>query len=141
MRPLNVVVLTRDSHLVSQLTTTLSSISCKTHQCDSPEELRGEIEQIKPFFAVLDFRIPSRGGHLEDRLIEEVLSQDPHLSIAMLTAEPCPETLERRLACSEIDRFREPVPQDELVRVIQNAIPEEHRVKIRDRQFRDGIRS
>lgn len=49
---------------------------------------------------IADFRNTSGGGHLEDQVLSRWETECPNLPVIVLADENCPETLERRLACS-----------------------------------------
>ena len=101
-------ILTREFETVNRLAAHVE----ETHQLQRYEKLELLISYVvkdRPEMLILDFRIPSRGGHLEDRAVETLLNVLPDCQLAILTSEPCPETIERRIACHGLKRFKEPV--------------------------------
>jgi len=74
--------------------------------CDSYEQAMVLCLEKDSHFLLADFRGPLAGGHLEDCLLDELQKKTPNLTIFMATDEDCPETLERRAACSDIVHFR-----------------------------------
>ena len=64
------------------------------------EEARQRIAQQPPQACILDLRYVYDGGHIADRWIDEFQARFTNLKLIMITSEDCPETLERRAACT-----------------------------------------
>lgn len=117
-----VTVLSFDHTLVRNLSDALGT-GYHVDQTEIMDNFLEQVDDLCPYYAVLDFRIPSRGGHREDRLIHDLTTRFPDVKLALLTTEPCPETLERRIVMGGIKRFKEPVNMQELIRELQIQQP------------------
>lgn len=99
------------------------------YQVDTAVSLEGARAQLKrerPTALVADFRRVLGGGHSEERFLGDLLDAYPEIKAAAIVAANCPEPLERRLACSDIARIREPVqPEDVAQRLLADlpAVP------------------
>ncbi|WP_459557691.1 sigma-54 interaction domain-containing protein [Lacunimicrobium album] len=113
-------ILTRELETANRLTAAFDG-AMQVVRYDKPELVVSYVLKDQPQALILDFRVPSRGGHLEDRIIESILAGLPSCQLAILTAEPCPETIERRIACHALDRFKEPVDWDRLLTFLHTA--------------------
>jgi DNA-binding NtrC family response regulator len=105
------------SGLESHLERTLlvcESLESVLHVCQSRE--------LNVKWCVLDFRTPSFGGHPEQRLLEEILSNPKHPELWVLTTAQCPEPLERRLAGANVRRHRSPLDLDSLISELRTVI-------------------
>ena len=69
--------------------------------CDSVDEARELLASHKPVGLVADFE-GTRGGHLEDQLLDDLQNRLPKMAIVMVTEEECAEPLERRAATTKI---------------------------------------
>lgn len=123
-----VAVMTQDRMLVHRLESNVTSPTNVIRLEDS-RSLIDFLMKTQPNAVILDLRIPSRGGHLEDQLIDKLEQHVPADKVVILTTEPCPETLERRVRCSDISRFREPVDMPKLVKNLA-SIPGDDETKI-----------
>ena len=87
------------------------------------EDARIMIAQRRPPAYVLDLRQVYDGGHIADRWIDEFQARFTDLKLIMLTAAVCPETLERRAACSPLVHLRAPVTPTEMADAIRRCLP------------------
>lgn len=87
------------------------------------EETRQLIAQRRPPAYVLDLRQVYDGGHIADRWIDEFQARFTDLKLIMLTAAVCPETLERRAACSPLVHLRSPVTPEEMADAVRRCLP------------------
>jgi len=78
------------------------------------DEARVLLGAERPGVCVIDQRLVLDGGHAADRFIEEVQNRLPETTVILLTGQSCPETLERRCACSPITHLRGPLDSDAL---------------------------
>jgi DNA-binding NtrC family response regulator len=108
----HVLMLTPDADLVAVCCEQLGD-RAEVDVCRLPDDVRPRLAQRRAMAFVADFRGILDGGHLGDRLLEDVqLDFEPPL-VVMITDRDCPEPLERRSACTPLVHLRgEVVPAD-----------------------------
>ncbi len=106
-------------HQVSQILGDGVALDCEA----TFEEARSAIAEQKPPLCVLDLREVYDGGHVADRWIEEFQARFLDLKLIMLTAAHCPETLERRAACTPLVHLRAPVSAEAMAEAITRCLP------------------
>jgi DNA-binding NtrC family response regulator len=106
------------AELTSQLTTHFQVLAFRT-----PEESQLAVRQQSVWGLVADFRGCVRGGHLEERFLEEFQIRFPAGEVVVLTADACPEPLERRLACGTFRWLREAVDIDQISQSLRQKLP------------------
>ncbi len=87
------------------------------------DEVQRRIIAAPPAAALLDLRKILDGGHTADRLLEDLQLSAPDVRLLILTAEACPEPIERRVACSGIVHLRGAQPIDTIAAAIRAALP------------------
>lgn len=87
------------------------------------EEARQLIAQQQPVACVLDLRNVYDGGHIADRWIDEFQARFSDLKLIMITAADCPETLERRAACTPLVHLRAPVTASQVADAVRLCRP------------------
>lgn len=92
-----------------QVAVELLSLLEETHRvvaCDSLPDVHKSLESGEVVGAICDFTTPEEGGHSEDRFLDALQEQHPHVRIVMLTGADCPEPLERRAATTTMLHLR-----------------------------------
>lgn len=131
----SIAVMTQDRTLVQRL----EANCCEPTQVirmDDSRSLEELLQKSASEMIVLDLRIPSRGGHLEDRLIERLKTNYPGSQVILLTTEPCPTSLEKRVKQPGISRLREPVDITKLVDILA-GIPNDNDIIDQDSRLED----
>jgi DNA-binding NtrC family response regulator len=70
---------------------------------------------------VIDLRPVISGGHLEAHRLEGVLDATPGLRLAIITADPCPEPLDRLCVCRGLTRISGPSAAKDLAESLRPA--------------------
>ncbi len=118
------IVTSNDTELfldVSQLLGEQFSLQCES----SFEETRQLIVQQQPSVCILDLRDVYDGGHIADRWIDEFQARFTNLKLIIITAANCPETLERRAACTPLVHLRAPLGASDVVNAVRLCLPTE----------------
>ena len=102
-----------DDGLAETLTEGLASVADLV-RCPSTANLLTQLDGSETAPAILDYRRVDDGGHGGVRLLEQLQLDFELLPLAILTGRDCPEPLERRAACTGIERFGEPLDVDAL---------------------------
>ncbi|MDA1014944.1 MAG: hypothetical protein O3A00_10910, partial [Planctomycetota bacterium] len=89
--------------------------------CDSVDEARELLASHKPVGLVADFE-RTRGGHLEDQLLDELQSRMPKMAIVMVTQEECAEPLERRAATTKITWLKDVSELTQISEAIEHSL-------------------
>lgn len=97
MRRQVLLMLTSDHELADRVARAVES-TCELHVVSRKEQSAAELEQLEPQFFVADFRQVHAGGHIEDALLDGLITRFPDVQFAMLTSPNCPEPLQRRAA-------------------------------------------
>ncbi len=123
MNPIPIIAASADAeyfHQVSQILGDRFDLNCEA----TLEDARRSVAQLKPPLCILDLRQTYDGGHTADRWIEEFQARFLDLKLIMLTAANCPETLERRAACTPIVHLREPVTAESMAQAVLRCMPQ-----------------
>ncbi len=115
-----VLVLTADHSVCSLLEEHLGKEVC-LQICSLPDEVRPLVRESRPDLFVADFRGVMDGGHMSERLLEDLQVDYDLESIIMLSDAECPEPLERRAACTPIVHLRGKWEPDQLLQSIRQA--------------------
>jgi DNA-binding NtrC family response regulator len=118
-----IVVLSRDQLMASELPGLFQG-RAEIRACDSLEELIDLTQHLEPDALVADFRRASSGGHHETRILETVQQRLPKARVAMVTADVCPETLERCAAMTEITHLRGHLDRAALLKAFHSLFPD-----------------
>ncbi|HVW01518.1 MAG TPA: sigma-54 dependent transcriptional regulator [Planctomycetaceae bacterium] len=103
--PLPTVVLaSRDTLFRQALEAALQCTITLTEDISRAVGLAQETDSL----CVVDLRPVVSGGHLEAHRLEGVLDSTAGLRLAIITAEPCPEPLDRLCVCHGLERFSGP---------------------------------
>ena len=71
-----------------------------------------------------DFQISSDGGHAQEYVISQLKQRLPDLQVLLLTAEECPEPIERLAACGGMTHLRGGVTTEKVVAWLNEKFPE-----------------
>lgn len=75
-------------------------------QFESTEAVLHDLQQGERLCLIVDFRCVLDGGHSAARFLDDLERRFPRLDVIMLCGEHCPEPLERRAACSDMECVR-----------------------------------
>jgi len=73
-------------------------------RCNSLRDAVESVNHHKIWGCVGDFRQTVVGGHAEERFLEMLVGRSPEAHCWIVTAQPCPEPIERFCACHSIQR-------------------------------------
>lgn len=76
-----------------------------------------------PVALVFDFRGVTAGGHLEVKLLDDILGSTNHPVLWTLTDSTTPETIERRLLGANVRRHAAPLDELALIAELQSVLP------------------
>ncbi len=102
-----VALISRDESFVGQLANELgeaADLIVRPDCANMPELMR----KSQPQGLLVDARSVSDGGHTLARFLDQTMQRADTTVCIVLSSADCPEPLERRIACSPIERFREP---------------------------------
>ncbi|MBI5759811.1 MAG: sigma-54-dependent Fis family transcriptional regulator [Planctomycetales bacterium] len=105
MTPPLLLVVSPDADFSADLTSRLNG-AFHVLSFPTPEEAQIATRQQPLWGLVADFRDCSRGGHLEERFLNDFQTRIPKGDGAVLTPADCPEPVERLMACSEFAWLR-----------------------------------
>lgn len=110
----NVAIISESQSFIEQITAGLGDafdvIACKT-----ADEMRILLRDRDPHALIADARDVAGGGHALDRFLEEAIELNSNRLIAIATGNNCPEPIARRIACSSIEQFNEPLDVQAIV--------------------------
>ncbi|QDU07058.1 sigma-54 dependent transcriptional regulator [Gimesia aquarii] len=121
------ILVTQDSTLQQQI---LAHFKKAFHLviCSSLEDCTGHCREQAIEFILADLRFLASGGHQEDQSLELIQKMVPEAEIIMLTEEECPEILERRAACTNIQHIKGFASEAELLLEIDSCLSPEEEV-------------
>jgi DNA-binding NtrC family response regulator len=90
---------------------------------DAASDVVPSVERVKPVVVVADCRRVNDGGHGSDRLLDMLQSRHPDLPLVLLTADDCPEPLERRAACTPLVHLRGVLTADSVAAAVRTRLP------------------
>ncbi len=111
---------TTDTTLVDTIRRGLESVDILTF--DASATIDSQFDTNPPAVFVADLRGCIDGGHSGDRLLEQVQLHPNSCPIVLLTDSNCPEPLARRVACSGLIHFRDPVDDSELLETLRDLL-------------------
>ncbi|MDB5390508.1 MAG: sigma-54 factor interaction protein, partial [Planctomycetaceae bacterium] len=76
----------------------------ETIRCSTLKDAAEALAQYKIWGFIGDFRQTAVGGHAEERFLEMLISRSPDAISWLMTAQPCPEPIERFCACHPVQR-------------------------------------
>lgn len=79
--------------------------------CRSLKEASEILQQRQLWGCLGDFRGTLAGGHAEERILEMIKGRFPNIELWILTAQPCPEPIERFTACHSVTKLENDVPE------------------------------
>lgn len=91
--------------------------------CTNVEELPKFVADNEASGVLADLANVSGGGHLQERILEQLCDRMTDLPIAMVTDEECPEPLERRALYSGIMHLRGEVTVDRVLEWLSDRLP------------------
>ena len=113
-RPI-VAVVSDDDLFVSQLATELGE-AVELIARPGCSEILQQMQETPPQVLMVDARTVDCGGHSIVRFLDAAMQQTDSMRCIVLSSAECPEPLERRIACSQIEHVRDPVDVAELAR-------------------------
>jgi len=122
MNQIPLIVTSSDTALFDQVSQILGD-EVSLHCEPTFEETRSLLTQRQPPAYILDLRQVYDGGHIADRWIDEFQARFTNLKLIMLTSADCPETLERRAACTPLVHLRGPVTALEMAEAVRRCLP------------------
>lgn len=125
------ILVTRDTALQQQI---LAHFKKTFHLviCSSLDDCHEHCRKQAIEFILIDLRFLISGGHQEDQNLELIQKMVPQAEIIMLTEEACPEILERRVACTNIQHIKGFASEAELLLEIDSCLsPEEEVVAVK----------
>ena len=118
-----IAVLSRNERLITDLPV-LRGHRFRFCECDSLAETRDFVARNTVAALIADLNPMLEGGHAEDRLLGELCDRSPHLRVILITAENCPEPIERRAVCTGFKHLRGAVSGERLANVLDELFPE-----------------
>ena len=91
--------------------------------CDSLQELEKVAGDESADGIIADMVDVSGGGHQQEQQLEQLRNRMAKMPMAMLTAELCPEPLERRAQFSQIQHLRGNITIDNVVSWLKESVP------------------
>lgn len=91
--------------------------------CTNVEDLPKLVADKEASGVLADLANVSGGGHLQERVLEQLCDQMSDLPVAMVTDEECPEPLERRALYSGIMHLRGEVTVDRVLDWLADCLP------------------
>ena len=119
----SLVVLSGDEALRALLRKHLAS-TFELYICETVEDACELCIEQQPSDFVADLRTVIAGGHLEDRVLEELQRSLPEMRIVMITASDCPEILQRRIACTSIEHVQDSITPNDVHEIWGEAVGE-----------------
>jgi DNA-binding NtrC family response regulator len=116
-----IVVLSRDQQLAGELPGWLHG-RAEVRACDSLEELMDLARWHEPLGIVADFRRAGPAGQQEQRTLELLLERWSASRVAVLTAEECPEPLERSAQRARVAVVRGRVDRPKLLHALREML-------------------
>jgi DNA-binding NtrC family response regulator len=116
-----IVVLSRDQQLASELPGWLHG-RADVRACDSLEELFDLARWLEPQGVVADFRRAGPAGVNEQRTLDTLLGRWPSMKLAVLTADECPEALERSVTSAHVPVVKGRVDRQRLLHALQDML-------------------
>ena len=123
MRTPLVLWISADQELLSQVDSQLDP-RIRHHTAPDFHDARAEAGLNRPGVCIIDQRLVLDGGHAADKCIEELQARLPETAVVLLTGQFCPETLERRCACSKVTHLRGPIDPAALVDLLKTEFAE-----------------
>lgn len=118
-----IAVLSRNERLVTDLPL-LRGHRFRFCECDTLAETRDFILRNTVAALVADLNPMHEGGHAEDRMLGELSDRNPQMRVVLITAEQCPEPIERRAVCTGFKHLRGAVSGERLANVLDELLPE-----------------
>lgn len=112
-------LLLTDDAVLSQTLQSELGVGLELLVTSDPSDFLTKLGQGTPPVVVIDFRNVLQGGHGEARLLEQMFSKHPQLTVIVLLPHLAPETIERSIACSPAASLREPVDLRTLAQLLK----------------------
>ncbi len=103
------LLISTDEGLIQGLRHSLNS-DIELIPCGSLKDASEALQQRKLWGVLGDFRATVVGGHAEERILELTHGRFPNVEMWILTAQPCPEPIERFTACHSVTQLESSSP-------------------------------
>ena len=113
----NITIISPDGPFIDKIAAEIGE-TCDVIACSNIDEVRESLAKPGAEAVVVDARKLDDGGHSLDRFIEELLEKHSKVVPLAIVDADCPEIIERRIACSSIQRFTAADSFDSLIETI-----------------------